>query len=61
MYLFKILTRNRKTELGRIVADSEKEAVKKWYLSGKSKYEVVVAEIYGLAPNEQKNNSNLRK
>jgi len=55
MYFYRIVTRNKKVLLGGVAADSEKLAVEKWYKSGNSRYEIVVAELYGLATNEQKN------
>ena len=61
MHWYKILSRNKRVELGRVIADSPKLAVEKWYKSGNSRYEIVVAEVYGLATYEQKNTGVIRK
>jgi hypothetical protein len=61
MYWYRILSRDKTKELGRVAADSPKLAVEKWYKSGNSRYSIVVAEVYGLVAYGEKNTVIVRK
>lgn len=49
MYWYKIYNRDKSVCFGGVAADTPQEAILRWRRAGKSRWDVLVAELYGYA------------